>query len=78
MSDTESMASPQPNSFAADKAGLARWRAELDGINIRPVFKGVHVEMFEGATRISLTISSEDAKHLATLLASAARKGEPA
>jgi hypothetical protein len=72
MSDADITKSPPPNAFVADEFGVTRWRAELDGITVRRVFKGVLVETFEGDRRIAHTVTSEVARHLGRLLIGAA------
>ena len=68
MSDADSMACPPPNILAADADGLTMWRAEFDGISVRRVFNGMHLEARRGDTHLSFTLTAAQARHLGALL----------
>ncbi|MBN9078546.1 MAG: hypothetical protein BGN87_00285 [Rhizobiales bacterium 65-79] len=73
MSDADITKLPPPNEFAADDGGLTRWHAAFDGITVRPVFKGVFIEAFRGDQTVGFSLTQEQARHLAKLLAEAAK-----
>lgn len=72
MSETDSIKVPPPNRFIAEDCGLTRWRAETDDITVRAVYKGVYLAAHAGKNCVAFTLTVDEARHLAAVLAGAA------
>ncbi len=59
------------NVFSCTIDGLARWRAETDGLAVHPVLGGVLITAWHGETSVALTVAAVQARHLAEILIAA-------